>query len=294
MDALAPRKRIKEIEVMVAETVQETHDTSTLLLFTGNDRLDYQAGHFLTIDPHQFEALERFIDYFEDVKGKKEPPRAYSMSSAPHERFLAITVKEERYASGQTRYPPLLSPLLVKQTTRGMRLTVTGFTGPYVLPPGLDQRADHLLHVCAGSGIVPNYSILKQSLQEHPKLRHTLVYTNKTWADAIFARELHELQLTHPGRLKIVHTLTREKPERLKGPYGEARPGRVSAGLLKELVPDPKACVAFACGPGITPHDKAEARKQGQPPAPRFLETVLESLRANGFTEERLEYESYG
>lgn len=49
------RHRIKQMEVMVAEAVQETADTTTLVLFTGNDRLDYKAGHFLTIDPHQFE-----------------------------------------------------------------------------------------------------------------------------------------------------------------------------------------------------------------------------------------------
>jgi 3-ketosteroid 9alpha-monooxygenase subunit B len=294
MDMNAPRKRIKELEVMVADVVQETADTSTLLLFTGNDRLEYQAGHFLTIDPHQFEALERFISYFEEVKGRKEPPRAYSLSSAPHERFLAITVKEERYTSGVTRYPPLLSPLLVKRTTRGMRLVITGFTGPYVLPPDVDKRAEHLLHICAGSGIVPNYSILKQSLQEHPKLQHTLVYCNKTWNDVIFARELLDLQQTHPGRLRVVHTLTRESPGSLEGPYGKAVAGRVGAALLRQVVEDPASCVAFACGPGITPHDKAEARKKGVEPAPRFLETTLSALREIGLGEDQLEYESYG
>src|SRR5262245_44332895 len=92
-DARAPsRSRIKELEVMVADTVQETADTTTLVFFTGNDRLDYKAGHFLTIDPHQFEPLERFIAFLEDLKGRKEPPRAYSMVSAPHERYLAVTV----------------------------------------------------------------------------------------------------------------------------------------------------------------------------------------------------------
>ncbi len=44
-------RRIKELEVMVADVTVETPDTSTLVLFTGNDRLDYKAGHFLTIDP---------------------------------------------------------------------------------------------------------------------------------------------------------------------------------------------------------------------------------------------------
>jgi ferredoxin-NADP reductase len=81
-----PSRRIKELEVMVADVVIETPDTTTLVLFTGNDRLDYRAGHFLTIDPHQFEALERFTAFLEDLKGKRELPRAYSMCSAPHER----------------------------------------------------------------------------------------------------------------------------------------------------------------------------------------------------------------
>ena len=203
-------------------------------------------------------------------------------------------MKEERYLSGATKYPPLLSPLLVKRTTRGMRLVITGFTGPYVLPPDIDKRAEHLVHICAGSGIVPNYSILKQSLQEHPKLRHTLVYSNKKWDDVIFARELRELEKRHPDRLRVVHTLTREKPELLEGPYGKARTGRISGALLREVIEDPASCVAFACGPGITSHDKAEARRQGTQPAPRFLETSLAALREIGFKEEQLEYESYG
>jgi ferredoxin-NADP reductase len=126
-----PRRRIKDLEVMVAEVRAETPDTTTLVLFTGNDRLDYEAAHFLTIAPHQFEGLERFIAFLEDLKGRREPPRADSLAAAPHERHLAVTVKEERYVSGVTRFPPLLSPLLVKRVPRGTRLVVTGFTGPY-------------------------------------------------------------------------------------------------------------------------------------------------------------------
>ncbi len=52
---------------MVADVTVETPDTSTLVLFTGNDRLDYKAGLFLTIDPHQFEALDRFTAFLEDL-----------------------------------------------------------------------------------------------------------------------------------------------------------------------------------------------------------------------------------
>ena len=62
-EASTGRRRIRELEVMVADVVYETPDTTTLVFFTGNDRLDYKAGHFLTIDPHQFEALERFTAF---------------------------------------------------------------------------------------------------------------------------------------------------------------------------------------------------------------------------------------
>src|ERR1700704_228760 len=196
---------------MVADVIVETADTATLVLFTGNDRLEYMAGHFLTIDPHQFEALERFTSFLEDLKGKREPPRAYSMSSAPHEKYLAVTVKEERYVSGTTKFPPLLSPLLTKRTTRGMRLVVTGFTGPYTLAPDISSRTDHIVHVCAGSGSVPNFSMLKFALAYHPTLRHTFVYSNKMWGDIIFRDELGRLASAHPDRLTICHSLTREQ-----------------------------------------------------------------------------------
>jgi hypothetical protein len=45
-EVTAQRRRIKELEVMVADVVVETPDTVTLVLFTGNDRLDYLPGHF--------------------------------------------------------------------------------------------------------------------------------------------------------------------------------------------------------------------------------------------------------
>ena len=287
----APR-RIKQLEVMVADVVVEAPDTTTLVLFTGNDRLDYSAGHFLTIDPHQFEALERFIAFLEDLKGKREPPRAYSMSSAPHERYLAVTVKEERYVSGLTKYPPLLSPLLTKRTTRGMRLVVTGFTGPYTLPTDIASRTDHIVHVCAGSGSVPNFSMIKFALAHHPNIRHSLVYSNKMWADVIFREELAKLAAANPGRLTVTHTLTREENPQQFGP--NVRRGRIGLPLLREMIPDPRGCYVYVCGPGISKFDVAAAKEAGTQPQPRFLEAVLADLKALGVPDDRIKREFYG
>lgn len=286
------RPRIKQLEVMVADVVRETPDTATLVLFTGNDTLDYQPGHFLTIKPHQFEALDRFIHFFEDSKGKREPARAYSLSSAPHEKYLAITVKEERYVSGRTAYPPLLSPILVFRTYPGTRMVVTGFGGPYVLPPDIESRTDHLVHICAGSGIVPNMSMLKHALHAGMALRHTLVFGNKTRADIIFRRQLEELVAEFPERLEVVHALSREQPVEMPGARVVA--GRVSAELLRQVVPDPDAAEFFVCGPGITKWDRLAAKREGGEPASRFLESVLVALEEMGAPRSSIHHESYG
>ena len=288
----APRRRIKELEAMVAEVVVETPDTATLVLFTGNERLDYEPGHFLTIDPHQFEALERFLDYFENEKGKREPPRAYSMCSTPDERYVAVTVKEERYQRGVTKYPPLLSPLLVKRTVRGMRLSVVGFTGPYVLPPDPESKTDHLVHVVAGSGVVPNLSILKYALAHFPKLRHTFVYSNKTWDDVIFRDQLARLEGEHHDRLRVVHTLTRDPDAAARGE--RVKTGRVSAALMKQEIPDPSACLVYVCGPAISVWDRQRAKQEGTTPTPRFLEAALDALAEAGVPKDRVKTESYG
>lgn len=287
-----PSRRIKELEVMVADVLIETPDTSTLVFFTGNDHLEYSAGHFLTIDPHQFEALERFTAFLEVLKGKREPPRAYSMCSAPHERYLAVTVKEEQYMSGSTKYPPLLSPMLVKRTVRGMRLVVTGFTGPYIMSPDIESQADHIVHICAGSGSVPNFSMLKYALVSYPRLRHTFIYSNKTWRDVIFRDALTELERRNPDRLRVIHTLTRERDVSLCGPL--VRKGRISAAMLQDLVPDLSSCIVYVCGPGISKWDREAAKERGEAPVPRFLESVLADLKTLGVPNARIKRESYG
>jgi 3-ketosteroid 9alpha-monooxygenase subunit B len=286
------RRRIKELEAMVADVIRETHDTTTLVLFTGNERLDYEAGHFLTVNPHQFEGLERFVAFLEDLKGRKEPPRAYSMSSAPHERYIAITVKEERYVSGTTKYPPLLSPLLVRRTPRGTRLIITGFTGPYTLNKTILSRTNHLFHICAGSGSVPNFAIIKSALKLHPEVHHTLLYSNRTWEDIIFRDQLEALSREYPGQLNVIHTLTRET----KPSAGDlnVRSGRVSLDLLRELIPPELNCHFFVCGPGISSFERASAREQGVDPVPRFLETVLADLKTLGVQRDQITHESYG
>jgi ferredoxin-NADP reductase len=262
------------------------------VFFTGIDPLEYKAGHFLTIAPQQFPALERWTAYLEHLKGKKEPPRAYSMSSCPQEKYLAITVKEERYLPGTTPYPPLLSPILALRTSPGTRMAITGFTGPYTMPDDIESKTDHVLHICAGSGVVPSYSIIKQSLMSEQKLRHTLVYSNKSWEDTIFAKQLLDLQKKYPAQFRVVFCLTRETNAAI---FNEnILNGRVSKEILAKIVEDASHQYVFACGPSISIFDKKAAQEKGVEPAPRFLESVLQYLEELGFSPDRIKRESYG
>ena len=70
----------------------------------------------------------------------------------------------------------------------------------------------------------------------YPRLRHTFIYSNKTWQDIIFRDALTELEAKNPDRLHVIHTLTREPDVARCGPL--VRKGRVNAALIRELVPD--------------------------------------------------------
>lgn len=278
------------MEVEVAHVRRDTPDTTTLFMSAGDEPTEYEAGHFCTIDPHQFGELEHFTAYLEDQKGQREKPRAYSMASAPHEEHLAITIKEERYESGQTPYPPLLSPLLTYYIQEGRRLVISGFTGAYTFPADVCERVEHIVHVCAGSGIVPNRSLIVESLHRGDPLRHTLLFSNKTHGDVIYFEEFEELRTQHPDRLDVIHCITREDPSGIRG----ARQGRISGELLREVAPDPSKVMAYSCGPGITPYERRAARAKGETPEPRFVENMVALLQEHGLDKKQIRQESWG
>ena len=285
-----PRRRVRELEVEVVQARRDTPDTTTLFMSTGDEPIEYEAGHFCTIDPHQFGELEHFTAYLEDQKRQREKPRPYSMASAPHEQHLAITIKEERYESGETPYPPLLSPLLTYYIQEGRRLVISGFTGAYTFPADVYERTEHIIHVCAGSGIVPNRSLIKESLHRGDPLRHTLLFSNKTRGDVIYFEEFEVLREQYPDRLDVIHCITREDPAGIRG----ARNGRISEELLREVAPDPSKVMAYSCGPGITPYERRAARAKGETPEPRFVENMVALLQEHGLDKKQIRQESWG
>jgi ferredoxin-NADP reductase len=276
---------------VVLESIVETPDTKTLVIDVG-PHSGYRAGQYVSIDPHQFPGLGSFIGYLEQTKGRREVPRAYSMCSAPSEPYVAITIKEEVFEPGRTAYPPLLSGYLVHQVRAGDRMVVTGFTGAYVLPDDIEQKTPHVLHLCAGSGSVPNFSMIKDSLQRHTRLRHTFLYSNKTWKDIIFRDALNDLAARHPDRLRVVHALTREQGE--LPPEVDVWRGRIDVEMLRAVLCQEPESFVFMCGPAITVWDRRACAAKGTTPSPQFLEGMQAHLAALEFPKARIKMEAYG
>ncbi len=293
----APKKKpkpLKKIQSTCVKVERNTHDTVTLSFDTG-DQPDYDAGQFISIDPHQFPELSRVIAYFEHVKGKREKFRAYSMSSAPKEKLVTITVKAEPWHK-EDKYPPLLSPFLASEHMLGRPVMFTGYTGPYTLDDNHDQDTDLVLHMVAGSGIVPNYALLKDELlnSKHQRVKHVMVYVNKTFDDVIFGAELEALAQSHPDRFTLINMITREDDDAVAAKGPGFKKGRPTLEFIQTIVSDPARTLVYACGAAITPYQRAEAEVTGVAPTPRFMEGVEAIVHGLGIPEGRYKSEEYG
>ena len=286
----AAKKKFRRFDCTLIECIRETPDTATLVLATKENR-DYRAGQFVSIDPGQFPALARWARFLEKLKGRKEPPRMYSLASAPFEEHLAVTIKEEEYFPDEDEYPPLLSPFLAHRITVGTPVTVMGYAGHYHLPDRVEDLTDHIVHICSGSGVVPNYGMIKQALHDNLKIRHTLFYGNKRFEDIIYFRQFEALANRHPDKVRIIHAITREdNPERRGSAF---RKGRISDALIREAVTDIAAPIFFCCGSAVSAWQKKRHREKGTEPTPKFMDTLIPLLESMGVRKDRIFKESW-
>ncbi|MGH3425834.1 MAG: 1,2-phenylacetyl-CoA epoxidase subunit PaaE [Nocardioidaceae bacterium] len=122
-------------------------------------------------------------------------------------------------------------------------MTPTGRFGPRLDP---EQERSYGL-VAAGSGITPLLSIAASVLATEPRSTVTLVYANRTQGSVMFVEDLEDLKNTYPGRLQIVHVLSRQPmdSELLSGRLDGDRMRR----MLGTLVPADSVDVWYLCGP---------------------------------------------
>jgi len=230
----------------VADVVVETPDARSVVFEIPPEHaaaFSYAAGQFLTLKIPS------------DRTGSVA--RCYSLSSAPHENRVQVTVKRTDGGYGSGWICSSLQP--------GMQVEVLAPAGVFC-PSSVDE--DFLLFA-GGSGITPVMAILKTAL-ETGSGRVVLVYANRDERSVIFAGELASLAKRYGDRLVVVHWL-------------ESVQGLPDVSQLRGLASAYTSHEAFLCGPAPFMAAVREALGQLGVPRDRVHVEKFTSLTGNPF-----------
>lgn len=206
------RWSLRELRARVVAVEQETPDTKTFVLQPTAGWQGYRAGQHTTVEV--------------EIDGVRVR-RCYSLSSAPGDKLLRITVK--RAPEGR------VSRWLHDHTQRGDWLHIAPAAGEFVLPDPLPPK---LLLISGGSGITPLMSMLRDL--DHRGAVGDLVFVHyaRSHSDVIFHAALQALAARSSG-LRLLLVLDDDPAG--QGGFDELR--------LAARVPDFAARATFLCGP---------------------------------------------
>jgi ferredoxin-NADP reductase len=208
MREVDPAWSIDTLRARVVDIIAETHDVRTFVLAPNRLWPGHLAGQFVTVE------LE--------VDGVRAQ-RCYSISSAPGDAALAITVK--RVAGGR------VSTWMHDHMRRGDVVTLGTPSGEFLAP----EATSKLLLVSGGSGATPVMSILRDLSRRDAVRDVVFVHAARSKRDVIFERELEALSRRHSGlRVEL---------------FLETDGGRLDVPRLRDTVADFANREAMLCGP---------------------------------------------
>jgi len=213
LDQLHPTWSMREIRARVVEVIAETPDTRTFVLRPNRHWKGHRAGQHTTVEV--------------EIDGVRHR-RCYSISSAPSDPRLAITVK--RVAGGR------VSPWLHEHVRPGHVLRLGPAAGDFGVGDG--ATAAPLLLIGGGSGVTPLMSILRDLAARDAVRNVVLVLHARSRGEVIFGRELEALASRHAGLSLIVRL---DDDPGGDGGFDEQR--------LARLVPDFASRTTLLCGP---------------------------------------------
>jgi len=222
------RLPIIEFESRVIEIKTETPTTKTLVFDISDIDFNFYPGQYVMLQvpyPPTGEILKR----------------AYSIASPPTQKDkLELTIK--RTPQGRA------SVVLTQEVKIGDRFKIKGPYGKFIWLP---QMSKSIVLIGAGSGIVPLMCMLRfiKSAQLWD-VSAVLLYSNTHYEEIIYREELDKL--SELPNIKVVHTLTRERPEHWKG-----YTGRINKDMIVREVPNLQSHLYYLCGPPAFVDDMA-------------------------------------
>ena len=213
----------------------------------------------------RFEAGQHLPVRFQLVEGQPPVVRTYSVSSAPSDDFLRISVKREGLVSSHLHNQIRVGDLIEARTPQG-RFTV--------------QADEHrpLVLLAAGVGVTPLLSMLREVIYEGERIRRTrptwFIQSARSLAELAFRDELYELAARGKDNIRALRLLSQPEQHAREGEDFELA-GRVDVALLKGLLPLDDYDF-YLCGPGA------------------FTQALYDGLRELRIGDDRIHAETFG
>ncbi len=204
---------IKSIKRLTKDSVQLSFDTEN------SSDFNFIAGQYITV---------------KSIINGTEERRAYSICSTLDEG-LAIGVK--LVEGGK------MSTFLTKDVSVGDTLDIMPPSGNFTL----STKNNHIVGICAGSGITPILSMIKSELNSSTTSKVTLIYSNRNSSTVMFKIDLVELEEKYPDRLKIHWFYSQEKVH--SSTFGRIDKDNLQ-NLLNTFSEIKHANDFYICGPG--------------------------------------------
>ncbi|WHS62694.1 pyridoxamine 5'-phosphate oxidase family protein [Pseudomonas sp. G2-4] len=200
------------------------------------------------------------------LEGQKAPAiRTYSVSSAPSDDFLRISVKRDGSVSSH----------LHDQIQVAHEIEARAPQGHFTVQP-TERRP--LVLLAAGVGITPLLSMLREVVYQGQRISRMrpvwLVQSARTVADLAFRDELDELAARAGDKLRILRMVSQPPTGKGAGEGYDAA-GRIDVELLKTLLPL-NDYDYYLCGPGS------------------FTQALYDGLRKLRIPDERIHAETFG
>ncbi len=199
--------------------------------------------------------------------------RTYTVSSAPHEARMRITVKRESGTEGAE--PGAVSSWLHHVLSVGDTIELKAPRGQFWLDP--TQRRPAVL-LAAGIGVTPMISMARQVAFEGLRTRRirplTIVQLTRTVAERPFFGAFRQLADASDGRIRYLSLITGEDPAAELGRDFHGT-GRLDADRLRELLALDDYDF-YLCGP------------------PGFMQSTYDALLSLGVRDARIQAEAFG
>jgi ferredoxin-NADP reductase len=201
---------------------QETADVKSFVLEpAAGTAFSYKPGQFLTVI-HPYRADQR---------------RSYSLSS--HPAFDKPTITLRRIANGE------VSRWLFDEVKPGHVIRTAGASGLFTLPDN-SEKYESLIFLCAGTGITPAMSLIKEALAIRKSSKVVLVYSNRTPSSTVFLDTIENLRKEFSNTFSVEHFFSTNQN------LSSARLGRLALeALLDKYVKTPSRALFFLCGPHL-------------------------------------------